>query len=358
MRYDVVIVGGAIVGSSLAWFLREEGFSGRIALVERDPPFAHSATTLSCASIRQQFSVPENIRLSQFTLSLFRRLKEEFGDGADIGFREKGYLILASDDGLPILRANHAMQIAEGADIVAGRCRGARQALSVPVRRRHRGRGVRTLRRRLVRRACAADAVPRALRDRNIDFINGQVTGIDRQADAVGAVVLADGTRLEAGAIVNAAGPNAGTVAAMAGMPLPVEPRKRSVFVFEAQGKFSRTCRCMVDPTGIYVRPGRFGLHHRRRRARSHGRSCRPAGFRPGLAAVRGDHLAGACHPHPGFRGDQGDARLGRPLRLQHARPERRHRPASGGARTSCSPTAFPATACSRRRPSARRLPN
>src|SRR5690606_9211312 len=61
---------------------------------------------------------PENIRLSQYTLGLFRRLKEEFGADADIGFREGGYLILASDEGAPVLAANHAAQVAEGADIV------------------------------------------------------------------------------------------------------------------------------------------------------------------------------------------------------------------------------------------------
>ena len=118
MQFDIVIIGGAIVGSSVAWGLREEGFAGSIALIERDPQFATSATTLSCASIRQQFSIPENIRLSQFTLGLFRRLKEEFGADADISFRENGYLILAGPDGVPILRQNHAVQMAEGADIV------------------------------------------------------------------------------------------------------------------------------------------------------------------------------------------------------------------------------------------------
>ena len=99
-RYDVVIIGGAIVGSSIAYYLREEGFSGSIALVDRDPQFTHSASTLSCASIRQQFSIPENIRLSQFTLKLFRQLQEEFGADADIAFRETGYLVLASEQGL------------------------------------------------------------------------------------------------------------------------------------------------------------------------------------------------------------------------------------------------------------------
>ena len=97
-RYDIVIVGGAIVGSAVAYYLRAEGFSGSIALVEKDPQFTYSATTLSLASIRQQFSIPENIRLSTFTLGLFRRLKQEFGEDADITFRETGYLILAGEN--------------------------------------------------------------------------------------------------------------------------------------------------------------------------------------------------------------------------------------------------------------------
>lgn len=53
-----------------------------------------------------------------FTLRLFRRLRETFGVDADIGFREGGYLILAGDNGLPILKANHETQMAAGADIV------------------------------------------------------------------------------------------------------------------------------------------------------------------------------------------------------------------------------------------------
>mgnify|MGYP002621826102 CR=1 FL=1 len=100
---DIVIIGGAIVGASVAWFLREEGFAGSIAVIERDPTFAHSSTTLSAASIRQQFSLAENIRLSQFTLGFFRRLEDHFGPDADIAFREKGYLLLASPQGLPVL---------------------------------------------------------------------------------------------------------------------------------------------------------------------------------------------------------------------------------------------------------------
>ena len=253
-RYDVVIIGGAIVGSSIAYYLREEGFSGSIALVERDPQFSHSATTLSCASIRQQFSIPENIRLSQFTLALFRRLEEEFGAGSDIGFREKGYLILAGENGLPILKQNHAVQEAEGADIVL--------------------EGPSALQKRfawLSTDGIAAGAFGRtgegwfdahamlmlfrkALRSRNVDFITAEVTVIDRVGDRTTTVLLDNGERLEAGIVVNAAGPNAGKVAAMAGLVLPIEPRKRSVFVFEARDRFD-DMPLLVDPSGVYVRP-------------------------------------------------------------------------------------------------------
>ncbi|UCI30768.1 NAD(P)/FAD-dependent oxidoreductase [Mesorhizobium sp. B4-1-4] len=254
MRYDIVIIGGAIVGSSIAYYLREEGFSGSIALIERDPQFSHAATTLSMASIRQQFSIPENIRLSQFTLQLFRRLKEAFGSDADIGFREGGYLILAGEEGLPILKANHEAQVAEGADILF--------------------EDADQLTRRfpwLSAEGITAGAYGRtgegwfdahamlmlfrkALRDKKIDFIKADVTGIARQGNQVTGVSLDNGETLEAGIVVNAAGPNAGKVAALAGLELPVEPRKRNVFVFEAREKYA-DMPLLVDPSGIYVRP-------------------------------------------------------------------------------------------------------
>ncbi|SDA52024.1 Glycine/D-amino acid oxidase [Mesorhizobium qingshengii] len=254
VRYDIVIIGGAIVGSSIAYYLREEGFSGSIALIERDPQFAHAATTLSMASIRQQFSIPENIRLSQFTLKLFRRLKEEFGADADIGFREGGYLILAGENGLPILKANHEAQIAEGADIVFEDAEQltrrfawlSTEGISAGAYGRT-GEGWFDAHAMLM-------LFRKALRDKKIDFITASVTAIARDGNRITGVSLDNGQTLEAGIVVNAAGPNAGKVAAFAGLALPVEPRKRNVFVFEAREKYS-DMPLLVDPSGIYVRP-------------------------------------------------------------------------------------------------------
>jgi FAD-dependent oxidoreductase domain-containing protein 1 len=254
MRYDIVIIGGAIVGSSIAYYLREEGFSGSIALVERDPQFAHAATTLSCASIRQQFSIPENIRLSQFTLKLFRRLTDEFGADADIGFHEGGYLILAGENGLPILKANHQAQIAEGADILLEDADQltrrfpwlSAEGITAGAYGRS-GEGWFDAHAMLM-------LFRKALRAKKIDLITADVTGIERQGDRVTSVSLDNGDKLEAGTIINAAGPNAGKVSAMAGLVLPVEPRKRNVFVFEAREKYA-DMPLLVDPSGIWLRP-------------------------------------------------------------------------------------------------------
>src|SRR5437870_1999437 len=117
--YDVVIVGGAAVGSAVAYFLTHDlGFAGSVAVIERDPTYAHAATTLSAASIRQQFSTPENIRMSRFGVAFFRDLKARFGPEADIAFRERGYLLMAAERGAETLRANHEVQAAEDADVV------------------------------------------------------------------------------------------------------------------------------------------------------------------------------------------------------------------------------------------------
>lgn len=253
-RFDIAIVGGAIVGSSVAYFLREEGFDGSIALIERDPGFSTAATTLSCASIRQQFSIAENIRLSRFTLAFFRELQRRFGADADIAFREKGYLILAGESGLPVLRHNHRIQQSEGADILLEEA----EALS----RRFTWLSPDGLAAGAWGRSgegwfdahALLSLLRKALRGRAVELIQDEVTGISLAGDRISTLSLAGGEKIDAGIVVNAAGPAAGRVASLAGIRLPVEPRKRSVFVFEARDRFD-DMPLLVDPTGIYVRP-------------------------------------------------------------------------------------------------------
>src|SRR5690349_24998182 len=109
---DVVIVGGGIVGSAIAYFLSSDSAfqKRRIVLIERDPSYAKASTARSAGGLRQQFSTPENIAMSQFTLSLIRSLTTTFNPDADVGFREQGYLILAAEDSVNLLSQNVAIQ--------------------------------------------------------------------------------------------------------------------------------------------------------------------------------------------------------------------------------------------------------
>src|SRR5512143_4120152 len=119
---DILIVGGGVVGSSTAYFLTAHpGFHGRVVVVEKDPTYGEAATARSAGGVRQQFSTPENIRMSQFGASFIKNVAEHLslpGEKAQLPFVEQGYLFLATPSGLPVLEQNHATQTALGADIV------------------------------------------------------------------------------------------------------------------------------------------------------------------------------------------------------------------------------------------------
>lgn len=251
---DVVIVGGGIVGCATAHALRREGHRGRLVVVERDPSLARAATALSCASIRQQFSQPANVRLSLWTLARLRRLREEFGADADVGFRENGYLYLATGEGAEGLAARVAMQCEEGARIAL--------LDAAALRRRFPwlatdgiAAGALGLRGEGWFDAQALWALlRRAARAAGVEFVRDVAVGFEVRGERVVAVRLASGTSLPAQWVVNAAGTAAATVAGWAGVALPVEPRKRTVFVVEAPLS-APDMPLVVDPSGLYVRP-------------------------------------------------------------------------------------------------------
>jgi glycine/D-amino acid oxidase-like deaminating enzyme len=250
----VAIVGGGVMGSSIAWHLTSDpGFAGTVTVIERDPTYARASSALSASSIRQQFSTPLNIYLSRYGIGFLRRAKELLD--VDLGLKEPGYLFLASTAGEAVLRANHAIQRAEGCAVelldpaALGRRFPAMSTSGVALASHG------TANEGWFDGPALMQAFRRKARERGAAYLADEVVGLSGHA-----VTLKSGARIEADAIVIAAGPWSGEVAALAGIDLPVEPRRRSVFVFDCRESLP-LLPLTIDPSGVWFRPeGRFHI--------------------------------------------------------------------------------------------------
>lgn len=271
--YDVVIVGGAVIGSAVAYYLASDpDFTGTVLIVERDPSYAQASTGLSAASIRTQFSNAINVQISQYGGEVIRNFADLMavdGDRPDLNFHPGGYLFLAANDAqAQILRENHEVQKACGADVVLW----SRDELAtafphlrvddiVLASYGQSGEG-------WFSNTGLMNGFRNKARSLGADVVHDAVVGITRDGGRVTGVKLASGRQISTGWVVNASGPRAALTARMAGLDIPVEPRKRSVFVFDCAQtpEGSATVNAgrlplMIDPSGLYVRPeGRFFL--------------------------------------------------------------------------------------------------
>lgn len=258
-HWDVIIAGGAVTGSSAAWWLMRMQPGLKVLVVEPDPTYAKAATALSVASVRGQFSNPVNVEISRFGVDFIRHFADRIGPEGGVpslGLKENGYLFLTgTENGAAVMEELAAMQRGLGAathvlgqgalrarfpwmnldDVVAGSM-GTRDegwfdnmGLMSGFRNGARAKG----------------AVYR----------KDSVTGIEMVAGSVTAVQLADGGRVTCGAFLNAAGTASSDLCRLAGLDLPVEPRKRTVFVVDAPNARHPDAPLIIDHSGIYLRP-------------------------------------------------------------------------------------------------------
>lgn len=255
--YDVVIIGGAIMGSSVAfWLTRDPGFRGRVLVVERDPSYEFAATSLSHSSIRQQYSNEVNIRISQFGAEFVQDLPKWMGEEAPkLPIRAFGYMYFAgTPEGEATLRANQAVQAACGTptrlmtpDQIAAEypfynLDGVTLG-SLNTRDEGYFEGITLF-----------DWFRKMARKQGADYIRDEVVAIARDGARVTSVKLASGAEIACGAVVNASGTRGAQTAAMAGLSIPVEPRKRYAYLIQTEKPLVRDLPLTIDPTGVHVR--------------------------------------------------------------------------------------------------------
>ena len=260
--YDVVIVGGAAVGSSTAYWLSQElGRRASTLVVERDSSYEFSSTALSTSAIRQQYSNPINVKISQFGIEVIRGFQERMtpffqGEPApDLGFREHGYLYCCSVEGVEAARARVDLQRSLGAHTIflaPGALKDRFPWLNVE----DLGGGAWGSRDEgWFDSMGLLNGFRRAARGLGAEYIDNAVTGLNLAGGRVVAVRLSTGQTVACGTLVNAAGPRAQQIAAMAGLSIPVEPRKRHSFVFASAMPIPGRMPNVIDLSGTFVRP-------------------------------------------------------------------------------------------------------
>lgn len=256
---DVVIAGGAVMGASVAFWLTRLQPGLAVTVIEPDPSHARSSTALSVASIRQQFTNPVNVKISRFGIDFIRDFAEwtgPAGDVPDLGLRENGYLFLTGTAaGAAQLHDLARMQRDHGAETeVWDRDMLARRFPWMTVDDisaasfgpRHEG---------WFDNMGLLSGLRNAARAAGACFVTDRVTRFEVEGDRIMAAHLASGARVQADAFVNAAGPACAGLMDGLPMTLPVEPRKRTVFVVDAPKARHADAPLIVDHQGIYLRP-------------------------------------------------------------------------------------------------------
>ena len=256
MHADVVIVGGGVVGSSIAFHLADGGQCS-VIVIERDPSYARASSALSASSIRQQFTTPVCMGMSRHGFDFYRDIGERLaveGERPEIGLVERGYLYLAEAGREQGLEAALQVQLANAVPVA----RLEPQALA----ERFAWLNVDDLGLGAFGLAgegwfdgySVMQAFRKKARSLGVVYLHDEATGLAMTGGRVTAVETARSGTIASGVVVDAAGPHAAPVAAWAGFHLPVAPQKRTVFAFRCPEP-PTDLPLVVDASGFYVRP-------------------------------------------------------------------------------------------------------
>ncbi len=259
--YDVVIIGGAMLGSATAWFLADTpDFTGSVLVIERDPSYEFAATSHTNSCIRQQFSAQLNVQISQFGAEFVQDLPRFMGQDSGapkLTIQNFGYMYLANTpEFAESLRASHAVQKAAGAatrlltadeikadfpfyntdDLILG--------------------SINTVNEGYFDGITLFDLFRRQARAKGVEYLANEVVAIGRNlaGTRVETVTLKSGEVISCGQVVNASGTRGAVTARMAGIEIPIEPRKRYTWVFSAETPLGRDLPLTIDPAGFHVR--------------------------------------------------------------------------------------------------------
>lgn len=254
-NYDVIMVGGGLMGCATACYLLWSDSTLKIALVEMDPTYEYSSTTLSDGNVRIQFNLKENIQISQYAMQVLEQFDEVMAVGEnrpDVGFRRQGNLFLVSEQGRAEAEQGLALQKGLGCPVDWLSAEEIHQRYPLLDPQYYVG-GTYGPEDGTLDPWATLMAFKSKAASLGASFIEGEVAELLTAGHRIAGARLTSGELLSAGAVVNSAGAWASRIARTAGIHLPIEPVKRQVFVIETHLQPEAPLPFVFFPSGLYL---------------------------------------------------------------------------------------------------------
>lgn len=260
--YDIIIIGGGIMGSATAYYLTQKDPTVKVAVIERDPTYARASTTLSMSNVRIQFSLKENIQISQYAFDALIGFEEEMavdGNKPKIYYHREGNLFLVDKTNEAQARRAFDLQQSLGCRIEWWTPQKIKEAFPLYATGSFLGGTYGPDDGHFDAYAALMGYKAKA-RSLGAEYLKNDVKEITTRSSRVTGVKLASNESLEAQSIINCAGAWAVQVAATAGVNLPIEPIKRQVFTLDTAVKSQGPLPLTVLPSGLYFRTETGGV--------------------------------------------------------------------------------------------------
>ena len=258
-EYDVVIVGGATSGASIAWHLvQDPEFKGSVLVVERDPSLRHSATKASNNCMRQQFATKVNVEIAQYAADFVREHGDKFGPDPCVPnppIRNFGYLYLSdSSEFTEILQRDQQLQASCNAGTVMISAADIKKKYPwFHTHDLHSG-SLNTVDEGCFNAFGMVEWLRKTACEKGVEYVSNEVVDMAVERDQVSTITLRTGEKIAVKNVVNAAGTRAAQVAKLVGIQVPIEARRRYTYIFEVDEPLAEDLPLTIDPTGVHFR--------------------------------------------------------------------------------------------------------
>jgi FAD-dependent oxidoreductase domain-containing protein 1 len=260
--YDVIIIGGGIMGSATAYYLMKADPTLAVAVIERDAAYAKASTTLSLCNVRTQFSLKENVQISLYTLQILKAFEKDMaveGRKPKIYFHPDGNLFLVDAAGEEAARQAAEMQKQLGCRVEWWSPQTIKEQYALYEPQKFVG-GTFGPDDGYFDAYAVLTGYKAKARSLGAAYIQDEVVKIKKDSRRITGVELTARRNLTAGYVINCAGAWAADVAKTVGVELPVVPVKRQVFAMDPAVKPQKPLPLTILPSGLYFRTETGGL--------------------------------------------------------------------------------------------------